>query len=98
MFATKQRLVLATAAAALLAFGGTAFAGDGYEGPAQGRGQAQVFAFSAPRLDTGSEAFPGTVGIGAGEAHGVTNHVTRGPVPAYQRGFDTGAEAYPTAP
>ena len=95
MFATK-RFVLA--AAALLALGGTAFAGDGYEGPAQGRGQAQVFAFSVPRLDVGSAAYPSTIGVGAAEPGAVTNHVTRGAVPAYQRGFDTGAEAYPTAP
>jgi hypothetical protein len=98
MFATKQRLVLATAAA-LLALGGTALASDGYDGPAAVQGRAQVFAFGAPRLDTGSEAFPGTAGLGAAEAWGhATNRVAGGTVPARQRGFDTGAEAYPTAP
>ncbi len=53
-----------------------------------------MFALSTPRIDVGAEAYLTTAGLGAGEAGKVTNYVIRDGVPAYQRGFDTGSEAY----
>lgn len=89
------RTQLALAAAALIALTAPALASDGDQGPAPGR--PQVFALTLPRLDLGTEAYPATAGLGAGEAGQVTGTVVRDRVPAYQRGFDAGTESAPAA-
>lgn len=91
---TVRTILLAAATASSLT--GPALAGDGDQGgPFPMWGRAQVFAFGPPRLDVGSESYPSTNGLGAGEEDGGTNHVLRSAVPAYQRRFDTGSQAYP---
>lgn len=97
MTSTKTILL---AAAVVLTLGSTAqaFTGDSQDEPFSIQGRPQVFAYSVPRLDLGSEAYLSTRGQGAGEQGLTRNQVTREGVAAYQRGFDTGSEAYPTVP
>jgi hypothetical protein len=80
---------------ALLALAVPAFAGDGDQGPFLMQAHPPALQRTVPGRDVGSEAYPATIGLGAANPSEFTNHVLRDRVPAYQRGFDVGAESYP---